>query len=116
MDDPLRLLISILAVLAGFAGLDEAFAQSAYTPTGFEVRAGVLAHDVPDLWSGFRLERGIDINGEVLFGAGLPIFGGSLRPALGGSVNTQGYTSKAYADLRWEIDTPSRVFFGLGLG
>jgi len=40
VDDPLRLLISILALLAGFAGLDEAFAQSAYTPTGFEVRAG----------------------------------------------------------------------------
>jgi hypothetical protein len=84
--------------------------------TGIELRGGVLAHDVPDLWSGFRLERGIDINAEVLFGAGLPFLGGALRPAIGGSVNTEGYTSKGYADLRWEFDTPSRIFFGIGLG
>ena len=51
-----------------------------------------------------------------MFGSGLPILGGSLRPAIGGSVNTQGYTSKAYADLRWEVDLPSRLFLGLGLG
>jgi lipid A 3-O-deacylase len=81
-----------------------------------EIRGGLLAHDVPDLWSGFRLERGLDVNGEILFGSGLPILGGSLRPAIGGSVNTQGYTSKAYADLRWEVDLPSRLFLGLGLG
>ena len=115
VDDPLRLLISILALLAGFAGLDEAFAQSAYTPTGFEVRAGVLAHDVPELWSGFRLERGIDINAELL-GPGVAFLGGTLRPAIGGSVNTSGYTSKAYLDARWEFDLRYGVFFGLGLG
>jgi lipid A 3-O-deacylase len=106
---------AIAALICALLGTDVAGAED-LVRSGLEVRGGVLAHDVPDLWSGFRLERGIDINGEVLFGAGLPIFGGSLRPALGGSVNTQGYTSKAYADLRWEIDTPSRVFFGLGLG
>jgi lipid A 3-O-deacylase len=115
VDDPLRLLISIFALLAGFAGLDEAFAQSAYTPTGFEVRAGVLAHDVPDLWSGSRLERGVDINAELL-GPGVAFLGGTLRPAIGGSVNTSGYTSKAYLDARWEFDLRYGVFFGLGLG
>ena len=81
-----------------------------------EIRGGLLAHDVPDLWSGFRLERGLDVNGEILFGSGLAILGGSLRLVIGGSVNTQGYTSKAYADLRWEVDLPSRLFLGLGLG
>ena len=111
----MRLLISLFAVLVGFAGLDEAVAQSAYTPTGFEIRAGVLAHDVPDLWSGFRLESGVDINAELL-GPGMAFLGGTLRPAIGGSVSTSGYTSKAYLDARWEIDSQYAVFFGLGLG
>ena len=103
-------------MLVGFAGLDEAFAQSAYTPTGFEIRAGVLAHDVPDLWSGFRLERGIDINADCCWAPGVAFLGGTLRPAIGGSVNTSGYTSKAYLDARWEFDLRYGVFFGLGLG
>jgi lipid A 3-O-deacylase len=107
----LALAVLVLAVCGGeVAGAEELLRS------GLEVRGGVLAHDVPDLWSGFRLERGIDINGELLFGTGLPILGGSLRPALGGSVNTEGYTSKAYADLRWEMELPAHLFLGLGLG
>jgi hypothetical protein len=90
-----------------------AMAQSA--PSSFEIRGGVLAHDVPDLWAGFNLESGVDINVEVLLGRGLPVLGGTLRPALGASINTEGYTSRAYLDARWEIEV-SRVFFGLGLG
>ena len=89
--------------------------QGAYVPSGFEIRAGVLAHDVPGLWSGFRLESGVDINAELL-GPGVAFLGGTLRPAIGGSVNTSGYTSKAYLDARWEIDLRYGVFFGLGLG
>jgi lipid A 3-O-deacylase len=84
--------------------------------SSLEVRGGVLAHDVPDLWSGFRREGGIAVNGELLFGTGLPILGGSLRPALGGSLNTEGDTSKAYADVRWEVELPAHLFLGLGLG
>jgi hypothetical protein len=106
---------AILTLLCALAGADAAGAEDLLR-SGLELRGGVLAHDVPDLWSGFRLERGVDVNGELLFGAGWSILGGSLRPAIGGSLNTQGYTSKAYADLRWEYDTPSRVFFGIGLG
>jgi lipid A 3-O-deacylase len=107
----LILAISLLALCGGeVAGAEELLRSS------LEVRGGVLAHDVPDLWSGFRLERGIDVNGELLFGAGLPILGGSLRPALGGSLNTEGYTSKAYADVRWEVELPAHFFLGLGLG
>lgn len=95
---------------------DVALAQAVGPPSTLEIKGGVLAHDVPDLWSGFQLEKGVDINVEALFGAGLPILGGSLRPAIGGSFNTSGYTSKVYADARWEIDLGPRVYFGLGLG
>jgi hypothetical protein len=91
----------------------QAMAQAA--PSSLEIRGGVLAHDVPDLWAGFNLEGGVDINAELLFGRGLPFLGGTLRPALGASVNTDGYTSRAYLDARWEIEL-GRIFLGLGLG
>jgi lipid A 3-O-deacylase len=82
-----------------------------------EVKIGVQAHDVPGLWSGFRLEHGVDINGEILFSPALPfLLGGSIRPALGGTVNTSGDTSRAYLDARWQIEAPFGLFFGLGLG
>jgi lipid A 3-O-deacylase len=94
-------------------GHGQAVAQT--LPSSFEVRGGVLAHDVPDLWAGFSLENGVDINAEVLFGRGLPFLGGILRPALGASINTEGYTSRAYLDARWEVEF-GRMFLGLGLG
>jgi lipid A 3-O-deacylase len=110
----MRAVVIALLLLAGLADADTALAQAAYS--GLEFRGGVLAHDVPGLWSGFRLERGIDINAELLFGAGLPVFGGTVRPAVGASINTEGFTSRAYVDARWEYQTPSGIFFGLGLG
>lgn len=113
---PARVLVALLMGLCLLTGADPALAQEALAGTGIEIRGGVLAHDVPGLWSGFRLERGVDINAEVLFGGGLPFLGGTIRPAIGGSVNTQGYTSKGYIDARWEIEGPSRIFFGTGLG
>ncbi|KAB2911250.1 MAG: acyloxyacyl hydrolase [Hyphomicrobiaceae bacterium] len=113
---PLKSAVAAISLLLGLLAADAALAQGAYVPSGLEIRGGVLAHDVPDLWSGFRLESGVDINAELLLGSGLPILGGSIRPALGASVNTAGGTSKAYLDARWEIETPSGVFFGLGLG
>jgi lipid A 3-O-deacylase len=112
----LQIAVLVLAVfLLALCGGEVASAEELLR-SGLEVRGGVLAHDVPDLWSGFRLERGVDVNAELLFGAGLPILGGNLRPALGGSLNTEGYTSKAYADLRWELELPAHLFLGLGLG
>lgn len=93
-----------------------AVAQEMPAPGRFEIRGGVLVHDVPGLWSGFSLEKGVDFNVEMLLGPGLPFLGGSIRPAIGGSVNFEGYTSKAYIDARWEIDLPRRWFLGLGLG
>lgn len=82
-----------------------------------EVKIGVLAHDVPYLWSNFRAEpASADINFEVLFSPSLPFLGGTIRPAAGGTVSTVGATSHGYLDARWQYETPSRVFFGLGIG
>ena len=82
-----------------------------------EVRAGVLAHDVPDLWSGFRVEDdAVAINFEAILSPSLPFLGGNIRPAIGASIATEGGTSDGYIDARWEIETPSGIFFGIGLG
>ena len=81
-----------------------------------EVKLGVLYHDMDGLWSGFRREDGIDINGEIIFAPKLDILWGSIRPVLGGSFNTAGDTSKAYADLRYQYEHGSGAFFGFGLG
>lgn len=81
-----------------------------------EVKGGVLAHDVPDLWSGFRLERNaVDVNLEVLF-VGVPFLGGTLAPAIGGTVSTRGDTSHAYLDARWQFELPFKLFLGTGVG
>lgn len=82
-----------------------------------EIRGGVLWHDVPDLWSGFQLEKkGVDINAELVFAPGLPFLFGMIRPVVGGSASTTGATSHAYVDARWEIEGPAGLFLGLGLG
>ena len=81
-----------------------------------EIKAGLLLHDVPDLWSGFSLEhRYIDISAEVAF-TGVPFLGGTLRPVIGGTVNTNGGTSHVYADARWQFDLPLNLFLATGLG
>jgi lipid A 3-O-deacylase len=109
-----RLALAVVALLTILVQSDRAAAQAA--PSSLEFRGGVLAHDVPDLWAGFRLEGGVDINAELLFGRGLPVLGGTIRPALGFSVNTEGFTSRAYLDARWEIEVQGGIFLGLGLG
>jgi lipid A 3-O-deacylase len=82
-----------------------------------ELKLGVLDHDVPDLWSGFRAEPdSVDINVEALLSPSVPFLGGTVRPALGGTINTVGATSHAYIDARWQYEMPSGVFFGLGIG
>jgi hypothetical protein len=82
-----------------------------------ELKLGVLDHDVPDLWSGFRAEpNSVDINIEALLSPSVLFLGGTVRPAIGGSINTEGATSHAYIDARWQYETPSGIFFGLGLG
>jgi hypothetical protein len=109
-----RSAVAAVALLVGVAASGEALAQAA--PSSLEVRGGVLAHDVPDLWAGFSLEGGVDINAEVLLGRGLTFLGGTVRPALGVSINTEGYTRRAYLDARWEYEWRNGLFLGLGLG
>lgn len=91
-------------------------AHAQQVPLIREYRIGVLAHDVPGLWSGFRLERGIDANLELILSPSIDFLGGSIRPAIGGSFNFSGGTSKAYLDARWMYEGPSGWFVGLGIG
>ncbi|HEX2840025.1 acyloxyacyl hydrolase [Hyphomicrobium sp.] len=82
-----------------------------------ELKVGVLAHDVPDLWSGFRAEsNSAALNFEALLSPSVVFLGGAIRPVVGASVNTEGGTSNIYVDARWQYETPSGIFFGLGLG
>lgn len=82
-----------------------------------ELKLGVLDHDVPGLWSGFRAEpNSVDINVEAILSPSVMFLGGTLRPAVGGTINTEGATSHAYIDARWQYEMPSGIFFGLGLG
>ncbi len=81
-----------------------------------EIRGGLLLHDMPDMWSGFGLEkRSLDINLEVAF-PGVSFLGGTLRPVVGGTVSTRGDTSHAYLDARWGFELPFNVFIATGLG
>ncbi len=102
--------------LAGKAAADEHAAEAAVARWVHEVKVGILHHDTPDLWSGFRRESGIDINLEAIFAPKLDILGGAIRPALGGSVNTAGDTSKLYVGIRWQYELTIGFFVGLGLG
>jgi hypothetical protein len=106
--------LAVAALVFGMSLPQRAVAQAA--PSSLELRGGVLAHDVPGLWAGFSLEDGVDINLELLLGRGLGVLGGTLRPALGVSANTEGFTSRAYLDARWEVQFQSGLFLGLGLG
>jgi hypothetical protein len=83
----------------------------------YAVKLGALAHDVPDLWSGFQIEHdAVDINVEAQFAAAWAMPLGVIRPVIGGTINTRGDTSHAYIDARWQVDCPSRIFFEIGLG
>jgi len=108
------------ALALGAVGCAPAAADPGDLPALFavsEIKIGALDHDTPGLWSGFSLERAaVDGNVEILFAPWARTFGGYLRPAIGATVSFNGDTSKAYADLRWEIEAPSGVFFAVGLG
>lgn len=81
-----------------------------------EVRIGVLQHDTDGMWSGFRRESGFDVNLEAVFSPSLQFMDGSVRPAVGISVNSNGDTNKLYVDARWEYDTHSKLRPSFGLG
>lgn len=81
-----------------------------------EMKIGALDHDTGGLWSGFSRESGVDTNVELIFNNDTVIWGGTVRPALGLSVNSVGDTSKVYGAARWEIDFDDRWLFALGVG
>ena len=103
-------LCAVGAILAAVLPLP-ALAESSWL---YEVRGSVLAHDIPIVAAG-KWESGVALNGEVAFTPSLPLFGGAIRPALGGSFAFNGQTSWAYLDARWEWAGPL-FFFGLGVG
>ena len=85
----------------------------------YAAKIGALWHDVPELWSGFQVEKdAVDINVEAQFAVAwsMPWGWGTIRPVVGGTINTLGQTSHAYADARWQMDGPSNLFFGFGIG
>jgi hypothetical protein len=82
-----------------------------------ELKLGALYHDprtcgVTSASSGrqrMRISRSSSCHGHTPSA-------GYLRPAIGTSVNFIGGTSKAYADLRWEIEARSVCSSPLGMG
>lgn len=88
--------------LALFLMSAASLSAAAQSSTGWidEGKLGVLAHDVAIF--GDHIEKGVDINGELLF-TSPDIFKiiGSPRPALGVTVNTANKTDFAYLDLAW---------------
>ena len=83
----------------------------------YQLSVGALSHDVPDLWSRFRREeRSVDINIEAQLSPSMQAFFGTIRPAIGGSINTAGQTNMGYLDARYTYEAASGLFFGIGLG
>jgi lipid A 3-O-deacylase len=81
----------------------------------YEVKIGAVAHDVP-LTGNSKEPLGPDLNLEVVFGPSVDVLFGTVRPALGVTVNFAGYTSKAYLDARWQVECCWGSFFALGIG
>lgn len=102
-----------LLIFAAFAQGNEATQK---TNLLHQVKFGILAHDVGNLWSGFNREDGIDLNIEAILGPSVTILGGTLRPAIGGTINTAGNTSKGYIDALWQYDFNTNIFLVLGIG
>lgn len=114
MPLPAKVLLGVLVLALMLVAQDETVFAAGLIE---ELKFGILAHDVPDLWSGFRAEpSSIAINVEALLSPSVAFLGGAIRPAVGASINTEGATSNVYLDARWQYETPSGIFFGLGVG
>ncbi len=82
-----------------------------------EIKIGVLAHDIPGLWSGIRMEPAdAAFNAEIVLRPSIPLLGGVIRPALGGSFTSDNSTSNIYLDARWQYEMFAGLYLGLGLG
>lgn len=108
-----------LSRLAGAAFVLIASAGAACAADGliYQLSVGVLSHDVPNMWSGFRREeQSADINIEAQLSPSMQVFFGTIRPAIGGSISTAGQTNMGYIDARYTYEAASGLFFGIGLG
>lgn len=85
-------------------------------PLIHEARLGLLGHDVDGVWSGSSGEEGIDFNGELIFSPSALFLGGLVRPNLGLSLNSSGYTSKIYGGGVLEYVSAGGLFLDFGLG
>lgn len=96
---------------------DESVQEKEQSDWFYEVRVGLLAHDVDNPWSDSRKEKGADINAEIIFGRpSFSILSGTVRPNLGVSINTRGDTSKLYSGLVWELAIEYGLVLNLGIG
>lgn len=109
-------LLALAAALPFLLAVASAAAQERPEDLLHELRFGVLAHDVGDLWSGFNEEDGVDINFEASFTPSIDLTLATLRPAVGASINTAGDTSKLYVDARLERELTFGLYFALGVG
>ena len=106
-----RPLVLLMVTVAAMVAALPASAQSSWI---YELRGGVAAHDVPLVAAG-KVEYGVAINAEAAFAPSLGLFGGNIRPVLGGTFATNNGTSFVYLDARWEW-AGSLLFFGFGVG
>ena len=83
----------------------------------YEIRAGILAHDVDNLWSNSNREQGVDLSTELILKR--PCFqflSGTVHPNMGFSINASGYTSSLYAGLLWGHEIEYHFIFNIGVG
>lgn len=112
---PVSAALFAAALLAGApAAAQDSSSEYDQALRGFELRLGLLEHDVGILPKR-NYEDGLSINGELAFAPFSSYGRAAFRPVIGGSVSTEGRTNFAYADMRAEM-LWDRVFFGFGLG
>ncbi|MEG3618465.1 acyloxyacyl hydrolase [Magnetovibrio sp. PR-2] len=104
-------LFAFSAILVASIGLPSQAADLVH-----EVKLGLLHHDTGGLWSGTNRESGVDLNLEAILEPSTAFLSGTVRPAVGASLNSGGDTSKAYIAARWEKDLTDDVQFALGVG
>ena len=76
----LLLLLGVLILLSTYAGAQE-------------IRGGLLLHDIAPVWGNQRIEKGLDVNAEIILGKGL------VRPNMGFLLNLHGDTNCVYAGV-----------------
>lgn len=105
---PHRLCVLIFGLFS-LAGSPPALANS--------LHLGVLAHDVPDLWSHNNREDGIDLNLE--WTPRWPAWSpgtGTVGSHLGLNLNSAGDTSYLYGGLNWRLGQSKGWYGRIGLG